>query len=237
MDRLPKIEEFVEEKVENIKEDIMDIDMDEVAEEVSTSANDDLIDDEPEEPVAVRPREKVSQDIFGVSKSANELEVKKIKKPKRQISEAQKERLRLGRQKGLETRRRNAELKKQEKENKKKSIKEKKKVEFSSDETEISIPPELQDEFKKLATEPITEKIIAKKINNGETTLTRKDIEEISAQTSQKVLEDYEILRKQRKKEKKERLEQENHRKKVRETIQSAVKGPQRDTTFDFCFA
>ena len=104
MDRLPKIEEFVEEKVENIKEDIMDIDMDEVAEEVSTSANDDLIDDEPEEPVAVRPREKVSQDIFGVSKSANELEVKKIKKPKRQISEAQKERLRLGRQKGLETR-------------------------------------------------------------------------------------------------------------------------------------
>ena len=237
MDRLPKIEEFVEEKVENIKEDIMDIDMDEVAEEVSTSANDDLIDDEPEEPVAVRPREKVSQDIFGVSKSANELEVKKIKKPKRQISEAQKERLRLGRQKGLETRRRNAELKKQEKENKNKSIKEKKKVEFSSDETEISIPPELQDEFKKLATEPITEKIIAKKINNGETTLTRKDIEEISAQTSQKVLEDYEILRKQRKKEKKERLEQENHRKKVRETIQSAVKGPQRDTTFDFCFA
>jgi len=214
MDRLPKIKEFVEEKV---VENIMDIDSDENEEDIN------LDPDEPDkmlpscsgegsaEDFAIKPREKVSQDIFG-GKSNSQLEVKKVKKPKREISEAQKERLKIGRAKGLATRRRNAELKKQGK---------------------VKEPPFIDKSNDTLKEELKVEKPLKEELRTDKPSLTKEDIEDITANASQKALEDYEILRKKRKADKKEKLAVNNHRLEVRETIRKATA---RDTTYDFCF-
>lgn len=218
MDRLPVVKEFVEEKVEE-KEDIMDLEEKDMEIDNSISANDNFEEEkkEEEEEIEIKEKYKVPQEeVFGsVSKSATP-EIKKVKKPKRQITEEHRQRLAKGREKALANRRAKAKAKKD-------STSANKKVEFKNEKEEISIPPELKEELKQSATENIRDK-----------TLTRKDIEEISANTSKKVLEDYEILRKQRKAEKKKKQEVENHRSIVREKIQKATA---RDTTFDFCFA
>ena len=64
--------------------------------------------------------------------------------------------------------------------------------------------------------------------------ISKDEIIELTAKASQKALEDYEIVRKKRKAEKKKLEAEEKHRQQIRQTIQNAVKGPQRDNTFDF---
>ena len=165
----------------------------------------------------IKEKEKVSQnEVFGdqmASKRNKDLDVKKVKKPKRQISEEQRERLRLGREKGLAKRKANAEAKRLAKDNS---------VASPVKEEEVKKEPEVKEVIK--------EKIIEKGI-------TKEEVISLTSEASKKALEDYEILRKSRKQEKKKRLEEQNHRQQVRHKIETAVKGPSRDTTFDFCFA
>ena len=98
------------------------------------------------------------------------------------------------------------------------------------------IPEELKEEFRKSAvasSEPPSGNLKPQPTPQ----ISKDDILELTAKASQKALEDYEIVRKKRKQEKKVKLAEEKHRQQVRQTIQTAVKGPSRDTTFDFCFA
>ncbi len=199
MDKLPNIEEKV---VESIEEE---------------PSPDEPLPDIPE----IKEKEIISQDeIFSSKRKTDVPEIKKVKKPKRQISDEQKERLRKGREKALANRRAKAELKKKEK-----------KVKFEEPE-KSSIPPELVEEFKKTAVSSSTN---PKTQSNPQ--ISKDEILELTAKASQKALEDYEIVRKKRKENKKKIQLEETHRQQVRQTIQNAVKGPQRDTTFDFCFA
>ena len=201
MDRLPKIENPVEESIESEEE---------LAEEPLPPVLDEVI----------KEKEIIAQDeIFDkVKKKESIPEVKPVKKPKREISEAQRERLAKGREKALANRRAKAKANKEEKE---KSL----------------IPQELKEEFKKSA-------VAFSEPSSGNPTrcaaptpqISKDDILELTAKASQKALEDYEIERKKRKEEKKIKMAEDKHRQQVRQTIQTAVKGPSRDTTFDFCF-
>tara|TARA_R110001632_G_scaffold210212_1_gene335176 strand:- start:411 stop:1004 length:594 start_codon:yes stop_codon:yes gene_type:complete len=197
MDKMPKIEDPV---VESFSEE-------------SDAELDEPLPSVPE----IKEKEKVSQnEVFGdqmASKRNKDLDVKKVKKPKRQISEEQRERLRLGREKGLAKRKANAEAKRLAKDNS---------VASPVKEEEVKKEPEVKEVIK--------EKIIEKGI-------TKEEVISLTSEASKKALEDYEILRKSRKQEKKKRLEEQNHRQQVRHKIETAVKGPSRDTTFDFCFA
>ena len=195
MDKMPKIQDPV---VESFSEE-------------SDAELDEPLPSVPE----IKEKEKVSQnEVFGdMSKRNKDLDVKKVKKPKRQISDAQRERLRLGREKGLAKRKANAEAKRLAKDNS---------VSKPLNEEEVKKEPEVKEVIK--------EKIIEKGI-------TKEEVISLTSEASKKALEDYEILRKSRKQEKKKRLEEQNHRQQVRHKIETAVKGPSRDTTFDFCFA
>jgi hypothetical protein len=208
MDKLPKIEDAV---VESIEEDVMDVDMKQIANEEEENNNNNPVEEQIIERVKV-PQEE----IFGTSsrKQNDTPEIKKVKKPKRQISEAQRERLAKGREKALANRRAKALAKKQAKENKEKEYE--------------SIPEKHREEFKKTAVEEVKREPPVSKM------LSEEQVAKISAEATKKALEDYDILRKQRKQEKLKKQEEENHRKKIRNTIQRAT---QRDTTFDFCFA
>tara|TARA_R110000822_G_scaffold107299_1_gene235819 strand:+ start:424 stop:1026 length:603 start_codon:yes stop_codon:yes gene_type:complete len=199
MDRLPKIENPVEESIESEEE---------LAEEPLPPVLDEI----------VKEKEIIAQDeIFDkVKKKESIPEVKPVKKPKREISEAQRERLAKGREKALANRRAKAKANKEEKE---KSL----------------IPQELKEEFKKSAvafSEPSSGNLKPQSTPQ----ISKDDILELTAKASQKALEDYEIVRKKRKEEKKVKMAEDKHRQQVRQTIQTAVKGPSRDTTFDFCF-
>jgi hypothetical protein len=200
MDRLPKIENPVEESIEETLDE---------AEEPLPPVLDEI----------VKEKEIIAQDeIFDkVKKKESIPEVKPVKKPKREISEAQRERLAKGREKALANRRAKAKANKEEKE---KSL----------------IPPELKEEFKKSAV-AFSEPSSGNPTKQSTPQISKDDILELTAKASQKALEDYEIVRKKRKEEKKVKMAEEKHRQQVRQTIQTAVKGPQRDTTFDFCFA
>ncbi len=211
MDKMPEIEENIVESIEDVEENLEEEPLPSIPE--------------------IKEKEKVSQEeIFGNKKqSANKdiaPEIKKVKKPKREISDAQRERLRLGREKALANRRAKAQAKKESKE---------KKVKFDTTQG----ADEFIDEFKETAAAHATKPKNNIEKNHKEISppqITKDEILEMTAKASQKALEEYEIVRKERKKNKKIKQEENNHRIKVRQTIEQAVKGPQRDTSFDFCF-
>tara|TARA_R110000796_G_scaffold230945_1_gene348758 strand:- start:208 stop:837 length:630 start_codon:yes stop_codon:yes gene_type:complete len=208
MDKLPQIQEKIVE-----------------SEDLSSEAAIEGANEEPLPPVledVIKEKQKISQEeIFAPSARNKNLEVQKIKKPKREISDAQKERLRLGREKGLASRRAKAEAKKKLKE---------------------IIPQQLKEEFKKTAVKEKSEEISQapppQEISrvNPVPSVSKDDIIDITAKASAKALEDYELVRKKRKQIKKQQKEEENHREKVRQTIRTAVKGPEAPDPFGFCF-
>ena len=196
MDRLPQIENPVEESIEE------DYDFQEQVEEPLPPVLDEV----------VKEKEIIAQeDIFDkVKKKETAPEIKPVKKPKREISDAQRERLVKGREKALANRRAKAKAKKEFNENK---------VSFDDNKQQ---PAPSNNHISTLAT--------------SQPSISKDDILELTAKASQRALEDYEIVRKKRKQEKKIKLEEDKQRQQVRQTIQTAVKGPSRDTTFDFCF-
>ena len=207
MDKLPQIQEKIVE-----------------SEDLSSEAAIEGAEEEPLPPVledVIKEKQKISQEeIFAPSARNKNLEVQKIKKPKREISDAQKERLRLGREKGLAKRKANAEAKRLAKDN------------------SVSKPTPLNEEEVK--REPEVKEVIQapppQEISRVEPSVSKDDIIDITAKASAKALEDYELVRKKRKQIKKQQKEEENHREKVRQTIRTAVKGPEAPDPFGFCF-
>jgi len=133
-----------------------------------------------------------------------------------------KESLAKARAKALETRKKNAELRKEGK------LKTKKQIE------EDKIKKDIED--RKPVINNITHE--TKHITNN---ITQEDIMKIALETSskatQKVLEGYEQVRKQRKEEKKKKKEAEQHRTIVKNKINTALGMNRNDDNFyDSCF-
>tara|TARA_R110000744_G_scaffold105862_2_gene202031 strand:+ start:470 stop:1048 length:579 start_codon:yes stop_codon:yes gene_type:complete len=192
MDKLPEI---IEAPVENLDNNI---NMEIVDEE--DPVEDDIM---PE----VIPKPILEQKEIFKSKDDRPLSISKVKKPKREISDKQRENLKIAREKALQKRQENAKLRK-------------------TGELPTKKEKEIQDK------KPIVNNIIheTKNITNN---ISKEDIEIISAQASKKALEDYEMVRKHRKAEKKERQKVETEKEKIRQTLEKATKV---NDPYSFCY-
>tara|TARA_R100001463_G_scaffold26216_2_gene61551 strand:- start:1294 stop:1920 length:627 start_codon:yes stop_codon:yes gene_type:complete len=208
MDLLPEVQDS------NLSVEIVD----------DNSIDENLIDEEQVEALPeITEKEKIQVDE--VFKKAEALpavpKLQKIKK-KRTMTPQAKESLAKARAKALETRKRNAELRKEGK------LKTKKQIE------EDKIKKEIED--RKPVINNITHE--TKHITNN---ITEEDIMRIALETSskatQKVLQDYEEVRKQRKEVKRKKKEAEQHRTLVKNKINTALGYNRNDTNFyDSCF-
>ena len=164
------------------------------------------IEDMPE----IKEKEKIQ--VEEVFKKAELLEtapiIKKVKRT-RTMTPAAKEKLAQARVKAIETRKRNAELRKEGKMKKPSEIKEDK----------IK-----QEEEKK---KPV--------INNITNNITHEDIEKISLAATQKALDGYEQVRKERKALKLKKKEEDNQRTIIKKKIETAM-GMGHPNFFDHCF-
>ena len=201
MNRMPQVKE----KPVEINEEIYDnVDLnDNDAEVADDSVGAEGIETpvEKEEPLPeVNEKPKLdNKDIFSYKKKGeDELKVSKIKKPKRVISDEHRERLRIGREKALATRRANA-------------VKKKEKINNNVENVE------------NVDKEEVIKEIVKEKIVYEKQDFNKVDIESMVAKASAKALEDYEYVRKQRKEKKKVEQKEEIDRKKIRETIQKAT--------------
>ena len=212
MDRMPVV------NMPEVEMEIKDMDYpseipDELKEEFSLSATEDLL---PEEDVAdevitdksdtpeIPEKPKIlNNEIFKYQKGDGDLKVAKVKKPKRVMTEEHKARLQKGRETALKNRRAKAAAKK-----------------ASVEKPVVSEPELIHPEFK---PEPEPEKIDNQVDIIKETQVKKEDMEKMIFDASQRAVEDYEILRKERKKVKKEAQLVETERKKVRDTIRKAT--------------
>jgi len=194
--------------------------------------------DEENEPIHISPRPKMSkEEIFEVSSPRNKkvsntpiknednekIVEKKTRKKRPPMSEEHKEKLRLAREKALETRRRNAQEKKEMKELEKKA-KQKKKEELKK-----YVNDEPVEKPKPVEKEIIRE---VKEVSS----ITKKDLEEAQLEAIMK----YEAIRKQRKKEKQEKEREQKEKDKVKQQINNMVKPNKvfygQQGYFDNCF-
>jgi len=181
MDKLPVVEEYVEEiNPENLE----DVD------EETGETNPNFVYDGEEE-VMPMPEKKEplyrKEDIFV---KANQPEPTKPPKKKRVLSEEHKRKLAVAREKALATRRKNADEKKRIKELEKRAKQKKTK--------------ELEDYVDDKPPQPVQEKVVEKVVER-EPTITKKDLEEAQLEAIIK----YETLRKQRKEQKRKKEDEE----------------------------
>ena len=228
MNRMPQVKEKLVENVENdpvygedeILDELQVID-DEIDHKLTDEdVNDILLDDdevfqEKEEIIEPPPSKLNNKEIFTYKKKDNPLKVNKITKPKRTITDEHRERLRLGREKALATRRANKEKKLQGK---------------ASLVKEESAPAPLPQ--APAPAPPQKEKIVYEKQD-----FSKVDIESMVATASAKALEDYELLRKQRKQKKVVAQKEETDRQKIRDTIHKAqTPSWKTDNPFSNCY-
>jgi len=213
MDRMPKVREKVVENVENdsvlgedeILDELQIID-DEIDHKITDEdVNDILLDEdevvpEKEEIIEPPPSKLNNKEIFTYKKKDNPLKVNKVTKPKRTITDEHRERLRLGREKALATRRANKEKKLTKKA-----------------ESEPPTPRAAPAPLPQVPAPPQKEKIVYEKQD-----FSKVDIESMVATASAKALEDYELMRKQRKQKKVVQQKEESDRQKIRDTIHKA---------------
>jgi len=191
----------------NLEEEIID-------EPIEDSIEDaEEIEDMPE----IKEKEKIQ--VEEVFKKAELLEtapiIKKVKRT-RTMTPAAKEKLAQARVKAIETRKRNAELRKEGKMKKPSEIKEDK----------IK-----QEEDKK---KPVINNI-THATNNITNNITHEDIEKISLAATQKALDGYEQVRKERKALKLKKKEEDNQRTIIKKKIETAM-GMGHPNFFDHCF-
>jgi len=191
----------------NLQEEIID-------EPIEDSIEDaEEIEDMPE----IKEKEKIQ--VEEVFKKAELLEtapiIKKVKRT-RTMTPAAKEKLAQARVKAIETRKRNAELRKEGKMKKPSEIKEDK----------IK-----QEEDKK---KPVINNI-THATNNITNNITHEDIEKISLAATQKALDGYEQVRKERKALKLKKKEEDNQRTIIKKKIETAM-GMGHPNFFDHCF-
>ena len=227
MNRMPQVKEKLVENVENdsiygedIDDEILD-DLKVIDDEIDhkltdEDVNDILLDDdevfqEKEEIIEPPPSKLNNKEIFTYKKKDNPLKVNKITKPKRTITDEHRERLRLGREKALATRRANKE----------------KKLLGKAEQ-----PKQTDKELEPTPAPPQKEKIVYEKQD-----FSKIDIESMVATASAKALEDYELLRKQRKQKKVVAQKEETDRQKIRDTIHKAqTPSWKTDNPFSNCY-
>jgi|TARA_R110002073_G_scaffold225661_2_gene386405 hypothetical protein len=216
MDLLPKVEtEFIEEVPEPLKEEL-ESDDDNVIEAVIEEA-------EPQLPEVEKKSSIPEEDIFVEKKTKKELTVEPVKpvKKKRVMTEAQLERLRIGREKGLAKRRALAAEKKELKELKSK----KKKKEIQQLRDEVEDKPH-QAPAPAPAPAPLREPAPIP-FKNGKT-LSFEDIPpDMLVKLQQDAIEGYDSKRRARKQKKKEEESKQSEQTHFRNMVQHAVQPPQ----------
>ena len=186
---------------------------------VISDSEEEIIDVEPEVLPEVIEPEKVTFQVDEVFKKTEISEsVPVIKKPKRTrtMTPLALEKLAIARAKGLETRKKNKELREQGK----MPTPTEKKAKVKADEVE--------------ASRPVVNNVVheTKNITNN---ITHDDIMKISKQATQEAMTEYEDKRQIRKALKKKKYELENHKKIVKDKINSAL-GMESNNPFDICF-
>ena len=239
---MPKVQENLVEK--NNLEDpdhmthLQSIADSEMIEEFKKSAvEDDLIDEVIEEEQIVERVKLDNNDIFKTKKLNKNVEisdsvpvVEKVKKPKRVITEAHRERLRLGREKALANRRAKAKNKKEKKEDDGDTLAQ----EQSDKDFDDSFTPEnLNNIVEKTNIKPV-EIIKEKIIEKG---LSKEEIIEITTNASRKVLEENELKRKERKAKKIKIKEAEEKNNNINSIIRKATtRGVDPNNPFHMCY-
>jgi len=209
MDLLPKVEtEFIEEAPEPLKEELEsdDDNVEVVIEEVP----------EPQLPEVEKKSSIPEEDIFVEKKTKKELTVEPVKpvKKKRVMTEAQLERLRIGREKGLAKRRAAAAEKKELKELKTK----KKKKEIQQLRDEVEDKPH-QAPAPAPAPAPIPFK-------NGKTLSFEEIPPDMLVKLQEAAIENYDSKRRARKQKKKEEESKHSEQTHFRNMVQNAVQPP-----------
>jgi hypothetical protein len=197
MDRLPKvIEEEVIENKGNLSVDIQD------AEEITEAQP----EEKEEELITIQPKPRVdTSEVFKNNKSSEPV-VQKIKKPKREISEAQRENLKKAREKAL-------------------IVRKQKKAERDAEKSGGTSLVEKKD-FDTPSPAPIEVKV-------NKQYFSEEHVKKLTGEATKQALIDYDIYRQVKKKEKKEKEKIEKHRQSVANKIQSATKV---SNPYDFCY-
>jgi hypothetical protein len=142
-----------------------------------------------------------NNEIFKKTKA--DMKVKPVKKPKRQITEEHRERLRKGREKALANRRAKAA--------------EKKKVKSTPEPKVLQAEePAEKPVNKEVVKEVIVERVIPPQKSE-------QDIVDLVSKASRKAVEDYELLRKERKAEKLKKKEKDMERANINKIIKKAT--------------
>jgi hypothetical protein len=212
MDLLPKVEtDFIEELPEPLKEEQES----DTEENVVMEVKDDII------PEVEKKQSIPEEDIFVEKKVKKELSVEPVKKPakkKRQMTEEQLERLRIGREKGLAKRRAAAAEKKEMKELQKK----KKQLEMDRLREEVGEKPKSKPKSAPVPTPapaPAPE---------PQKTFRFEDIpQEMLVELQKKAIEGYDTQRKARKAKKKEEESKQSEVNHFRSMVTNAVKPKQ----------
>ena len=202
MELLPQIEvDFIQEEPEQLKEEVESEEEDNIKAEVL----EDIVPKVQEKEKNIIPEE----DIF-VEKKSKKAESDKPVKKKRQVSEAQLERLRLGREKALATRRAKAQEKKEIKELQDK----KKKKELTKLRAEVNDEPEPTPTPKASPEPKPTRKSI----------MSLDDLPaEVLIQLQQKAIEGYDTKRKARKEQKRKEQNENQNNQYLSGLVQNAV--------------
>ena len=215
MDLLPQIEE-----TKNLESEIVD-EILPTKDDTEAAQGDEPVEaaSEEEEIVEVIPKPKIPPtDVFKQKELKETAPIIKKVKRTRTMTPAAKEKLAQARLKAIETRKRNSQLRKEGK---------------------MKKPSEIKEDEKKAEIEakrPVVNNIVheTKNITNN---ITSEDIERISLAATQKALDGYEKVRKERKEAKRIKKEQENHKAIVKDKINTALGYKYGDPNFfDSCF-
>ena len=208
-----------------------------MVEEFKKTAVEGIAEDEEElvDEVIEQKPERVKLDnneIFKTKKLNKNVEapvVEKVKKPKRQITEEHRERLRKGREKALANRRAKAKAKKEKKEDGDTLAQEQSDKDFDESFNQKNLDNIVEKKEIK-PKEIIKEKIIEKG-------LSKEEIIEITTNVSRKVLEENESKRKERKAKKLKIKEEEAKNNNINNLIRKATtRGVDPNNPFHMCY-
>tara|TARA_R110000765_G_scaffold413737_1_gene513925 strand:- start:467 stop:1075 length:609 start_codon:yes stop_codon:yes gene_type:complete len=202
MNRLPQFKE--EEVIENKGNLSVEIkDTEELPEELPLETS----EKEAEELISIQDKPRVdTREVFKNNKET-ELVVQKIKKPKREISDAQRENLRKAREKAL-------------------IVRKQKKAERDAEKSAGTSLVEKKDFDTPSPPVPIEVKV-------NKQYFSEEHVKKLTGEATKQALIDYDNYRQVKKKEKKEKQKIEKHRQEVAKKIQSATKV---SNPYDFCY-
>lgn len=189
----------------------------------------ELSDEEEEEEVIVEPikKEKISQEEIFAPKVLPVVKPKQVRKKGRVMTQKQLDALAKAREKGIETRRRNAAEKKKMKElekEEKRLLKEQKVNKFNK------LKKAVEEDVDEAEPPPAAVKVVEKIVPTG---YSQEQLDAAVSEAVERSVNRVEVLRKERKAVKKKVQAKEQHDAKVFKEINSALKKPD---VWDSCF-